>query len=147
MALTMHDTKPLGLCMATQELFDTKRYLLNYCDGLILRGEDPRLKRKLELVKRELNTFRTQRKFFEGHKAVIVSNIDKILGLVDRYSKANPVKVDKVRKDGRELMQRVLEADKFDDILKLEDEFKRKVTHPIYQMFTDDLRKSKIRVV
>jgi len=31
MPLTMHDIKPIGLCITTQELFDTKKFLLNYC--------------------------------------------------------------------------------------------------------------------
>ncbi|MBD3155911.1 MAG: hypothetical protein GF368_04620 [Candidatus Aenigmarchaeota archaeon] len=147
MALTMHDTKPIGLCLATQELLDTKRYLLNFCDGLILRGNDPQLKRKLELVKRELNTFRTKQKFLEGHKAVIVSNIDKIIGLVDRYSKVNPDKANKVKSNGKVLIQKVLNADSFDKIYQLESEFKKDITLPIYQMFTNDLKRSNIRMV
>lgn len=147
MALTMHDTKPIGLCLATQELLDTKRYLLNFCDGLILRGNDPQLKRKLELVKRELNTFRTKQKFLEGHKAVIVSNIDKIIGLVDRYSKVSPDKANKVKNNGKALIQKVLNVDSFDKIYQLESEFKKDITLPIYQMFTNDLKRSNIRMV
>jgi hypothetical protein len=147
MPLTMHDTKPIGLCLATQELFDTRRYLLNFCDGLILRGDDPRLKRKLELVKRNLNTFRSRQKFLEGHKAVIASNIDKILGLADRYSKTNPEKVSGLKNEGKILIQKVLDADSFDKISQLEADFKKKITLPIYQMFTSDLRKSDIRMV
>lgn len=143
----MHDTKPIGLCVATQELFDTKRYLLNFCDGLLLRGDDPALKAKLTVVKRQLNAFRTQQKFVEGHKAVITSNIDKIIGLVDRYSKANPNEVEEVKASGKNLMQKVLRTETFDDILKLESEFKSKITLPIYQLFINDLKRSKIRMI
>jgi len=147
MVLTMQDTKPIGLCVATQELFDTKRYLLNFCDGLLLRGDDPALKAKLTVVKRELNAFRTQPKFLEGHKAVIVSNIDKIIGLVDRYSKANPNEVSEVKMNGKNLIQKVLKAETFDDILKLENEFKSGMTLPIYQLFIYDLKRSNIKMV
>jgi len=147
MTLTMHDTKPIGLCISTQELFDTKRYLLNFCDGLLLRGNDPTLKTKLTIVKRELNAFRTQQKFLDGHKAVIVSNIDKIIGLVDRYSKANPNEVEEVKNNGKNLIQKVLGAQAFDDILKLEGEFKGKITLPIYQLFIYDLKRSNIKMI
>jgi len=143
----MHDTKPIGLCVATQELFDTKRYLLNFCDGLLLRGNDLALKTKLTAVKRELNAYRTQQKFLEGHKTVIVSNIDKIIGLVDRYSTANPNEVEEVKRSGREIMQKVLNMGTFDEILKLEDQFKSKITLPVYQLFINDLKRSQIKMI
>ncbi len=147
MVLTMQDTRPIGLCLATQDLFDTKRYLLNFCDGLLLRGNDPTLKTKLTIVKRELNAFRTQQKFLEGHKLVIVNNIDKIIGLVDRYSKANPNEVEEVKTNGKNLIQKVLVVQGFDDILKLENEFKSKITLPIYQLFIYDLKRSNIKMI
>ena len=143
----MHDTKPIGLFVATQELFDTKRYLLNFCDGLLLRGNDLALKTKLTAVKRELNAYRTQQKFLEGHKTVIVSNIDKIIGLVDRYSTANPNEVEEVKRSGREIMQKVLNMGTFDEILKLEDQFKSKITLPVYQLFINDLKRSQIKMI
>ena len=143
----MQDTRPIGLCLATQDLFDVRRYLLNFCDGLLLRGDDPSLKTKLTVVKRELNSFRGQQKILEGHKVVIVSNIDKIISLSERYSKANPVDVDLIIKNGKELMKKLLEAEKFDDILKLENDFKSKITIPVYRLFINDLKKSDIKMV
>ncbi|MEM5793421.1 MAG: hypothetical protein QXY45_03660 [Candidatus Aenigmatarchaeota archaeon] len=147
MVLTMQDTKPLGLCIATQELFDTKRYILNFCDGIVLRGRDPSLINKVTAVKRDLNSFRTQSKFLEGHKAIIVSNIDKIMGSVDRYYKANPNEVESVLLAGKEIIEKVLRAATFDDIMKLENEFKTKITLPVYQMFINDLKRSNIKMV
>ena len=147
MILTMHDTKPIGICIATQEMFDTRRYLLNFCDGILLRGDDPSLKAKLTVVKRELNAFRTQQKFFEGHKTLIVSNLDKIISLVDRYSKTNPNETDSVKRNGKILIQKTLEAREFNDILKLENEFKSNITLPIYQLFIHDLKRSNINMV
>jgi hypothetical protein len=78
---------------------------------------------------------------------VIASNIDKILGLADRYSKTNPEKVSGLKNEGKILIQKVLDADSFDKISQLEADFKKKITLPIYQMFTSDLRKSDIRMV
>jgi len=148
MPLTLHDIKPIGLCITTQELFDTKRFLLNYCDGLIIRGKDVHLKDDLTRFKRELNAFRTQRKFFDGYKAIIVSNIDKILGLVtSRYSKSEPNKVERITMDGKNLIKKILITDNFEKILGMEGEFKSKITLPIYQLFINDLKKSKIQVI
>jgi len=143
----MQDTKPLGLCISTQELFDTKRYLLNFCDGILLRGRDQALINKVTSVKRELNSFRGQSKFLEGHKAVIISNIDKIMGCIDRYYKANPNEVDEVLRNGKEIIEKVIKAESFDDILKLENDFKTKITLPVYQMFINDLKRSNIKMV
>ncbi len=148
MPITMHDTKPVGLCVATQELFDKKRFLLNSCDGLILRGDDTRLRNMLTTTKRELNAFRTQRKFFDGYKAVITSNIDKILGLVEsRYSNFAPNEVDQITKNGKSIIERLLKTDNFDDILKMEADFKSKITLPTYQLFINSLKRSKIKVI
>src|SRR3972149_272802 len=88
MALTIHDIMPVGLCIATQELFDAKRYQMNFCDYLLLRSKDQRLEPKLTNMKRELNSITSQQNFLQGHKAAIISNMDKIISLVaSRYIK------------------------------------------------------------
>ena len=147
MVLTMQDIKPLSLCISTQELFDTKRYTLNFCDGIILRGKDQQLSAKVTNVKRELNSIRTQAKFLEGHKAVLLSSIDKIMGSVDRYSKANPEEVERVIRNGKDIIEKIIKAESFDDIFKLEDAFKKNITLPVYQMFINDLKRSNIKMV
>ncbi len=148
MPLTLHDIKPVGLCITTQELFDTKRFLHNYCDGLILRGKDTILINDLTSIKRELNVFRTQRKFLDGYKAIITSNIDKILGLVSsRYERDEPRGVERIKMDGKDLIKKVLRVNSFEEILGLEAEFKSKITLPVYELFLKDLKKSKINII
>ena len=148
MALTMHDIKPIGLCVSTEELLDTRRFILNYCDGLIIRGNDKNLASELTKVKREMNAFRTQNKFFEGYKAIITCNIDKILGLVaSRYVKSEPDKVEKIIMDGKTLVKKIINTKGFEEIPVLEAEFKSKITLPIYELFITDLKKSNITVI
>jgi len=148
MALTMHDIKPIGLCITTEELFDTKRFILNYCDGLILRGNDTNLANELTKIKRELNAFRTQIKFLEGYKAIITCNIDKILGLVaSRYVKSEPRAVERIIMDGKTLIKKIINTKGFEEIPVLEAEFKSKITLPIYELFIRDLKKSNITVI
>jgi hypothetical protein len=148
MALTMHDIKPIGLCITTEELFDTKRFILNYCDGLILRGNDTNLANELTKIKRELNAFRTQIKFLEGYKAIITCNIDKILGLVaSRYNKSEPRAVERIIMDGKTLIKKIINTKGFEEIPVLEAEFKSKITLPIYELFIRDLKKSNITVI
>lgn len=148
MPITMQDTKPIGLCIATQELFDTKRFLHSYCDGLILRGDDAKLRNKLTAIKRELNAFRTQRKFLDGYKAIITSNTDKILGLVTaRYAKSSPREVEQVVKGGKDMIEKVLKIESFPDVFSLEGEFKSRITIPTYRLFIGDLKRSKIRII
>jgi len=115
-ALTLNDIKPIGLCITTQELFDTKRFLYNYCDGLILRSKDSNLVNDLTAFKRELNSLRTQIKYLAGFKAIVTSNIDKI-------------------------------PNNFEDILAMENEFKSKITLPVYELFIKSLKRSKINII
>lgn len=148
MALTLNDIKPIGLCITTQELFDTKRFLYNYCDGLILRGKDVNLVNDLTAFKRELNTFRTQVKYLAGYKAIITSNIDKILGIAtSRYSKDEPEMVEQLTMNGKNMIKKILSANNFEDILAMENEFKSKITLPVYELFIKHLKESKIDVI
>jgi len=148
MAVTLHEITPVGLCVATQELFDVKRFTLNFCDGLILRGKDQQLKTKLTLMKRELNAFKTQSKFLDGYKVVIINNIDKIIGLVSsRFMKISLKTTKQVISDGKEMIRKILNVQSFDDIRALEPEFKRKITLPIYEMFIASLRQSKVEIM
>jgi hypothetical protein len=148
MALTLHDIKPIGLCITTEELFDTRRFILNYCDGLIMRGHDDNLRSELTRIKREMNAFRTQNKFLEGYKAIITCNIDKILGLVaSRYAKFEPDKVERIIMDGKTLVKKIINTKGFEEIPTLEAEFKSKITLPIYELFISELKKSNITVI
>ena len=148
MSITLNDSRPIGLCVATEELFDTKRFLLNYCDGLILREQDQALKNKLISMKRELNSFRSQLKFFQGYKTIIVNNMDKIIGLVNsRYSHFDSNTVSEVSGNCKNLISKILKAENFEDISKLEAEFKSKVTLPTYKLFITNLKRSKVDIV
>jgi len=148
MALTLNDIKPIGLCITTQELFDTKRFLYNYCDGLIIRGKDDQLVSELTVFKRDLNTFRTQLKFLNGYKAIITNNIDKILGIANsRYSKDEPRMVEQLVMNGKDIIKKTLRANSFEEILAMENEFKSKVTLPMYELFIKSLKKSNINVI
>jgi len=148
MALTLNDIKPIGLCITTQELFDTKRFLYNYCDGLILRSKDTNLVNDLTVFKRDLNSLRTQIKYLAGYKAVITSNIEKILGIAtSRYSKDEPKMVEQLTVNGKDMIKKILRANNFEDILAMENEFKSKITLPVYELFIKSLKSSKIDVI
>jgi len=147
-ALTLNDIKPIGLCITTQELFDTKRFLYNYCDGLILRSKDTNLVNDLTAFKRELNSMRTQIKYLAGFKAIVTSNIDKILGIAtSRYSRDEPKMVERLVMNGKSMIKKILMANNFEDILAMEGEFKSKITLPVYELFIKSLKRSKIDVI
>ncbi len=148
MVLTLNEIRSIGLCVTTQELFDTKRFLYNYCDSLILRGKDDQLKNNLIGVKREMNALTTQRKFLDGYKAIITNNIDKILSLVSsRYEKIEPNDVRKIGMNGRDLIKKTLKSNSFEEILSLEGEFKSKITLPTYELFLNELKRSNVKII
>jgi len=147
MPLTLHDVKPIGLCITTEELFDTKRFIHNYCDTLILRGKDLQLCNDLTSLKRQLNSFNTQKKFFDGYKAIITSNIDKIISLVSSRYKYEPQQVEKIKMNAKDIIKKLLAINTFEEIFALENEFKTKVTLPTYELFIKDLKKLKENVI
>jgi len=148
MTLTLHDIKPIGLCITTQDLFDTKKFLHSFCDSFILRGKDVQLRNDLTVVKRELNAFRTQRKFFDGYKTIITSNIEKILCLVSsRYEKVESKGVERIVMNGKDLIKKILKTKSFEEILGLEAEFKSKITLPTYELFIHNLKRSKVNII
>jgi hypothetical protein len=147
MALTLQDIKPVSLCIATEELFDSKRFRENFCDNLVLKGKDREIEELISPFKRELID-RDPKKFLEGYKAVIISNIDKILSLVSaRYSNIDLKKVEDIVKNGRELIKKVLFAASFEEISSFEQIFKSKVSLPTYSLFISAMRSSNVRVV
>ncbi|MEM5801890.1 MAG: hypothetical protein QXQ18_00685 [Candidatus Aenigmatarchaeota archaeon] len=137
MPLTIHDLTPIGLCIATQELFDIKRFRELFADFLIYRVKDKDLEKFILPLKRELNSNLNQKKFLEGHKAVIINNIDKILNLVYvKYSNIDMRAVEGIIVEGKEIIKKVLLAESFESLAKLETVFKNKITLPVYSLFS-----------
>ena len=148
MSLTMQEVIPIGLCIATQDLMDARRFQLNFADNLVLRARDRTLEPKLTSIKRELNSSVNQKKYIEGHKIVIVSNIDKIIAIVaSRYSELDLNLVDSIVYNGKQIIDKVLSADSFDKIAELDSVFKSKITFPVYDLFIRHLKKSKVSMV
>lgn len=139
--LTIHDLTPISLCLATQDLLDVKRFQLSFCDNLVLRLKDEKLSESLVRIKRDLNSFLTEKNFFEGYKVVIISNLDKIIGLVSsRYIKVDIKLASEVIESAREIMEKVLKAKNFQEISDLEASFKSKITLPVYHLFSESVK-------
>ncbi len=144
MVLTIGDVTPLALCIVTQELFDSRRFRSNFCDNTILRMKDKTLEPIIVRIKKDLNTSALEKKFLEGYKAVILSNLDKIMGIVSsRYSRVDLRLTEVVVTNARKLMDKVMLANSFEEIAKLEPIFKSKITLPVYKMFIEYLKANK----
>ena len=143
MPLTLHDLMPISLCIATQELFD-RRFKSDFCDNLLLRRADSELEPALRKVKRELNSSMTEQKYLEGHKTAIISNIDKILGLIPRYAKLDLRATESIVSDGKEVIKKIIAARNFEEIAALEPEFKSKITLPVYSLFIKHTKDSTV---
>lgn len=143
MHVTMADMMPVGLCLATHELFDVKRYKQNFGDHSVLRLRDANMEQVLRPMKIGLNSRQDDLKFLEGHKAVIVSNTDKILSLaLTRYGALSIKSMESISKEGRSIMRKVAEARTFDDIFLLEPVFKSKIVLPVYELFLESMKRT-----
>ena len=139
--LTMHDILPISLCLATQDLLDTKKFQSSFSDNLILRLKDEELSEDLLMIKRDLNSFLSEERFLDGYKAVIISYIDKIIGLVNsRYIKVDMKLASEVIESAREIIGKVIKARNFQEISTLESVFKSKVTLPVYHLFLESIK-------
>jgi hypothetical protein len=145
MSVTMVDMQPVGMCLATQDLFDAKRFQRNFCDTLLMRVRDKGMEEILVSAKRELNASATEKKFLDGYKVVIVNNIDKILSLVaSRYAQIDYRTVEEIVASGKDLMKRVMFSDNFGHIAALESIFKSKVSLPTYHLFIEYMKRAKV---
>ena len=134
---TLHEMRLLALCQVTYELLDVKKFLLGFCDGILLSSDEKNdiLKRLLSEVKKELNSFRVQKKFFDGYKAVVLSNMDKIINLVQaRFQKMYPREVENILASLRDFMKKILNATDFEKLVGMDAKFKREVLLPIYEL-------------
>lgn len=148
MPLAMQEIIPMGLCIATQDLIDAKRFRQNFADNIILRAKDRDLERKIAPIKQELNSYTHQRKYLEGHKTAIISNIDKIIVLASlRYSQIDANLVSSIVANGKLIIGKILNAETFDKIAELEPIFKSQITLPVYDLFIRHLKKMKIMMV
>lgn len=144
----MSDLMPVSLCLSTHELFDAKRFVQNFCDYTLLRSRDLETENMIWPMKKEIGSTQFYKKYVEGHKAVIVSNIDKILSLVTaRYAMLNIKSIETIVKDGRSIMRKVLQAQSFEDVLLLEPTFKSKIVLPVYELFLEYNKRSQSRVM
>jgi hypothetical protein len=134
--VSISDITPVGLCLVTQELLDSKRFCEYFGDNLILRFKDKGLEQTILPIKKDLNSLMARRKFLQGHKAVIISNIDKILALVSaRYSKIDLKEVEKIILEGKELVKKVAFTDSFENLSNLAPRFRSKIALPVYSLF------------
>jgi hypothetical protein len=53
----------------------------------------------------------------------------------------------KILMSSKDLIKKILETNNFEEILDLEVEFKSKIVLPIYELFINDLKRSKINVI
>lgn len=140
MTLTLSEMTPVALCIATEELMDAKRYCQNFADNMLLRVRDRGLEQYLVPFKRELNA--NNKKFLEGHKAVVINNIDKIISLAaSRYAQIDYKSVESIVAEGKSLIKKILFVDSFQQINALEPVFKSKVSLPVYSLFLESMKR------
>lgn len=148
MTLTMQEIIPLSMCISTQDLIDAKRFQQNFADNVVLRMRDRTLEPKLTPIKRELNSSIQQRKYLEGHKTAIISNVDKIMALVSaRYSGIDLNLVDSIVYNCKMIIDKVLSAESFEKIAELDPTFRSKISLPVYDLFIRHLKKSRISMI
>jgi hypothetical protein len=140
-AVTLNDVTPVGLCIATDVLFDAKRFLSGFGDNVVLRSKDGALAGPIGRMKRELNTSVGVQKFLDGYKAAIIGNIDRIISAATRYMKIDIRETERVVEGGKDLMGRVANASTFDELAALQPEFKRNVMLPVYGLFIKQSRR------
>ena len=137
--ITLADITPIGLCITTQELLEVKRFQQNFCDNLLLRMRDENLHPGISSIKKELNSD-LKRKYFDGYKAVIINNLDKIISLItSRYYKIDMKVVEELVKSGKNLIKRIADSNNFDEIFDLAPVFKSQILLPTYNLFLKTL--------
>jgi len=144
MTVTINDILPVSLCLATEELFDARRFKTGFGDNINIREKDMKVGPRMTKLKRELNSMMTEQEFLKGYKVAILGNMDRILALAARYTNVDLREVEGVLDNGKAIMDKVIFAENFNDIAKLEPEFKAKVMLPVYSLFIKVMRSNKV---
>jgi C4-type Zn-finger protein len=138
MAINISDVEPLAYCIAIRDLLDFERFQKGFGDVIILRYKVSDLESDIKKIKNELSLNPT--KFSQGFKALIIGLLDKLYGIVEKYSAIDYSKTKEVQNSIKKIMRRIIFSD-VQDFKFIYEDFVREIFLKVYEMFNESLKR------
>ncbi len=138
MVINISDLEPLAYCIAIRDLLDFERFQKGFGDVIILRYKVSDLESDIKKIKNELIS--NQTKFSYGFKALIIGLLDKLYGIVEKYSTIDYSKTKEVQNSIKKIMRRIIFSD-VQDFKFIYEDFVREVFLKVYELFNESLKR------
>jgi hypothetical protein len=138
MVINVSDVEPLAYCIAIRDLLDFERFQKSFGDVIILRYKISDLESDVKKIKNELISNPT--KFSQGFKALIIGLLDKLYGIVEKYSAIDYSKTKEIQNSIKKIMKRIFFSD-VQDFKFIYEDFVREVFLKIYELFNENLKR------
>jgi C4-type Zn-finger protein len=138
MAINISDLEPLAYCIAIRDLLDFERFQKGFGDVIILRYKVSDLESDIKKIKNELILNPT--KFSQGFKVLIIGLLDKLYGIVEKYSAIDYSKTKEIQNSIKKIMRRIIFSD-VQDFKFIYEDFAREVFLKVYELFNESLKR------
>ena len=138
MVVNISDVEPLAYCVAIRDLLDFERFQKGFGDVIILRYKILDLESDIKKIKNELILNPT--KFSQGFKALIIGLLDRLYGIVEKYSVIDYSKTKEIQNSIKKIMRRIIFSD-VQDFKFIYEDFAREVFLKVYELFNESLKR------
>jgi C4-type Zn-finger protein len=138
MVVNISDVEPLAYCVAIRDLLDFERFQKGFGDVIILRYKILDLESDIKKIKNELILNPT--KFSYGFKTLIIGLLDKLYGIVEKYSVIDYSKTKEIQNSIKRIMRRIILSD-VQDFKFIYEDFAREVFLKVYELFNESLKR------
>ena len=138
MAINISDLEPLAYCIAIRDLLDFERFQKGFGDVIILRYKVSDLESDIKKIKNELILNPT--KFSQGFKVLIIGLLDKLYGIVEKYSAIDYSKTKEIQSSIKKIMRKIIFSD-VQDFKFIYEDFAREVFLKVYELFNESLKR------
>ena len=136
--INIADIEPLAYCIAIRDLLDFERFQKGFGDVIILRYKISELESDIKKIKSELIS--NQQKFSPGFKALIIGLLDKLYGIVEKYSTIDYSKTKEIQSSIKKIIRRIIYSNS-EDFKYIYEDFAREVFLKVYELFNESLKR------
>jgi C4-type Zn-finger protein len=138
MVVNISDVEPLAYCIAIRDLLDFERFQKGFGDVIILRYKILDLESDIKKIKNELILNPT--KFSQGFKTLIIGLLDRLYGIVEKYSVIDYSKTKEIQNSIKRIIRRIIFSD-VQDFKFIYEDFAREVFLKVYELFNESLKR------
>jgi len=138
MFINVSDLEPLAYCIAIRDLLDFERFQKGFGDVIILRYKLSEVEREIKKYKNEI--LKNNPEFLKNLKMIIIGLLDKLYGIIEKYSSIDYSKVKEVQSSIKKIIKKINSSD-LQDLKFVYEDFMREIFLKVYNLFNESLKK------